>query len=53
MKWEYHILALSGDRDDKSVQDALNGLGQGGWELVSHYDRDSSRCFVFRRPLQS
>lgn len=53
MKFEYHLLTLPAARDDKGVQEALNGLGQGGWELVALYERNSIRSFVFKRPLQS
>ena len=31
MKWQYHFLMVGVDRDDHSIEDALNKLGKDGW----------------------
>jgi hypothetical protein len=54
-KWEYTLVPLATDRDDENVQDALNGVGEQGWELTAVYEREEvpRRVFVFKRPAES
>ena len=37
MLWEYRIMSLPTQKEVKETQEALNGLGDNGWELVSAY----------------
>jgi hypothetical protein len=50
MQWDYHLLPLPKDRAEKSIEDALNELGRGEWELVSFYESEQRRVFVLKRP---
>ena len=52
MKWQYHFLMVGVDRDDHSIEDALNKLGKDAWELVAVYQA-SFRVFALKRPLAS
>ena len=42
-KWEYNLLVQSPNTECARCEEALNGLGRDGWELVTFYvnGRDS------------
>lgn len=48
--WRYMLHSVSAGRDDATVQEALNGLGNLGWELIAIYENADSRVFVFKQP---
>jgi hypothetical protein len=64
MKWEYNVIKLDasgfwisqGQVDEAALEDALNGLGAQGWELVSAFDTNRGGggtrdvIAVFKRP---
>jgi hypothetical protein len=51
-KWEYRLMTISPDRDPSSIEDALKGEGDDGWELVTTYTNANSgnHAFIFKRP---
>jgi hypothetical protein len=50
--WEYHIVSLPKQKEPKEAQEALNSLGENGWELVSAYMNHDSLNYVFKKPKQ-
>ncbi len=52
MLWEYHIVSFPNQKQPKEAQDALNSLGDAGWELVSAYANPDSVHYVFKRSKQ-
>lgn len=48
--WRYMLHPVPVGRDDTTVQEALNGLGNLGWELIAVYESAGSRIFVFKQP---
>lgn len=47
-KWEYQTEAFSPNRD---IEEALNQIGEGGWELVVVYMNGAgNNVFIFKRP---
>ncbi len=36
-KWEYNLLVQNPNTECARCEEALNGLGQDGWELVTFY----------------
>ena len=52
MLWEYRIASLPTQKEPKEAQDALNNLGDNGWELVSAYTNRDSVNYVFKKPKQ-
>ncbi len=58
MQFEYKVknlpLSYSGDRDDDAVTDILEGVGAGGWELVSVIQdpgRKTHGLFYFKKQI--
>ncbi len=52
MLWEYRIVSLPTQREPKESQEALNSLGDSGWELVSAYANQDTVNYVFKKPKQ-
>jgi Domain of unknown function (DUF4177) len=52
MLWEYRIVSLPTQKEPKEAQEALNSLGDNGWELVSAYTTPDSVHYVFKKPKQ-
>ena len=52
MLWEYRIVSLPTQKEPKEAQEALNSLGDNGWELVSVYTNPDSVHYVFKKPKQ-
>jgi hypothetical protein len=50
MLWEYRIVSLPTQKEPKEAQEALNSLGDNGWELVSVYPIGDSVNYVFKKP---
>ena len=51
-KWEYRLLMLLKDRGEQNVGEALDTLGEDGWELVTVYAKDeTANIFVFKKPM--
>ena len=48
MKWEYNFYSVGLERDEGNIEEALNKLGDQGWELVTSY-ATSLRVFVLKR----
>ena len=53
MLWEYRIMSLPAQKEPKEAQEALNSLGDNGWELVSVYPNQDSVNYVFNKPKQT
>jgi hypothetical protein len=56
IQWEYHAFSVGSfwsAPSDEQIEDALNEVGQEGWELVSTFPAHNSSkvTFVARRPL--
>jgi hypothetical protein len=52
MKWRYQFYLSNQQRDHKDFEDAMNDLGQDGWELIETYIGPSGdRVFVLKRPI--
>ncbi len=58
MQFEYKVknlpLSYSGDQDDDAVTDILEGVGAGGWELVSVIQdpgRKTHGLFYFKKQI--
>jgi hypothetical protein len=44
-KWEYNLLVQSPNTECARCEEALNGLGRDGWELVTFYvNGGDSQC---------
>ena len=52
MLWEYRIMSLPTQKEVKETQEALNGLGDNGWELVSAYPNQDLVIYLFKKPKQ-
>ena len=52
MLWEYRIMSLPTQKEPKEAQEALNSLGDNGWELVSAYPTQDAVNYVFKKPKQ-
>jgi hypothetical protein len=52
MLWEYRIMSLPTQKEPKEAQEALNSLGDSGWELVSAYPTQDAVNYVFKKPKQ-
>ena len=52
MLWEYRIMSLPTQKELKETQEALNGLGDNGWELVSAYPNQDLVNYLFKTPKQ-
>jgi hypothetical protein len=52
MLWEYRIVSLPAQKEPREAQEALNSLGDSGWELVSAYTNQDSVHYVFKKPKQ-
>ena len=49
-KWEYKLLVQSPNTECAECEDALNGLGKDGWELVTFYVNGAGdNVFVLKR----
>jgi hypothetical protein len=53
MLWEYRIVSLPTQKEPKEAQEALNSLGDAGWELVSAYTHRDSVNYVFKSRSKS
>jgi hypothetical protein len=59
MKWEYNAISFAHAQDCSEVCDAINPMGERGWELVCVLDqatdnlkhRADARMLLFKRPL--
>ena len=50
-KWEYKLLVQNPNTECAECDEALNGLGKDGWELVTFYVNGASdNVFVLKRP---
>jgi hypothetical protein len=49
MKWEYYFYSVGLERDTGNIQEALDDLGNEGWELVTCYQMELL-VFVLKRP---
>jgi hypothetical protein len=50
-KWEYDLLVQSPNTECARCEEALNGLGRDGWELVTFYVNGAGdNVFVFKKP---
>jgi hypothetical protein len=45
-------MSLPTQKEPKEAQEALNSLGDNGWELVSVYPNQDSVNYVFKKPMQ-
>jgi hypothetical protein len=52
MKWEYYFYSIGSERDERNIKEALDELGEDGWELVTVYQSEL-RVFVLKRPVGS
>ncbi len=51
-KWRYQFYLAGQNRDHKHVEDAMNDLGQQGWELIETYLAPSGdRVLVLKQPI--
>ncbi|HNT24754.1 MAG TPA: DUF4177 domain-containing protein [Anaerolineales bacterium] len=55
-KWEYRVVSFGGilsDAKNETIEDALNALGEEGWEVVSAVAMDNSNRvrLIAKRPL--
>ena len=49
-KWEYNLLVQSPNTECARCEEALNGLGRDGWELVTFYVNGAGdNVFVFKK----
>jgi hypothetical protein len=47
-KWEYNLLVQSPNTECARCEEALNGLGRDGWELVTFYvNGGDSQCSLW------
>ena len=53
MLWEYRIMSLPTQKELQDAQEALNSLGDSGWELVSAYPNRDSIDYVFKKLKQA
>jgi len=61
MKWEYNAISFTWGRNCAEVCDAINPMGEQGWELVGVLDQSAdklnhkadARMLLFKRPLVS
>jgi hypothetical protein len=52
-KWEYNLLVQSPNTECTRCEEALNGLGRDGWELVTFYvNAAGDNVFVLKRPKE-
>ena len=52
MLWEYRIMSLPTQKEPQEAQEALNSLGDSGWELVFAYPTRDAVNYVFKKPKQ-
>jgi len=52
VKWEYYFYSVGMERDERNIKEALDELGEDGWELVTVY-QSGLRVFVLKRPVGS
>lgn len=50
VKWEYRVVTIPADADDKYLTTDLNAAGFGGWELVAVENEGRGRRYFFKRP---
>jgi hypothetical protein len=52
-KWEYNLLVQSPNTECARCEEALNGLGRDGWELVTFYVNGAGdNVFVLEKPKE-
>ena|ERR1700740_725617 len=52
-KWEYNLLVQSPNTECARCEEALNGLGRDGWELVTFYVNGAGdNVFVLKKPKE-
>ena len=52
-KWEYNLLVQSPNTECARCEEALNGLGRDGWELVTLYVNGAGdNVFVLKKPKE-
>ena len=52
-KWEYDLLVQSPNTECARCEEALNGLGRDGWELVTFYVNGAGdNVFVLKKPKE-
>jgi hypothetical protein len=52
-KWEYNLLVQSPNTECARCEEALNGLGRDGWELVTFYVNSAGdNVFVLKKPKE-
>jgi hypothetical protein len=52
-KWEYDLLVQSPNTECARCEEALNGLGRDGWELVTMYVNGAGdNVFVLKKPKE-
>ena len=52
MLWEYRIMSLPTQKEPQEAQEALNSLGDSGWELVFAYPTRDAVNYVFKKSKQ-
>lgn len=52
-RWEYHILRIQDEDDERTLTRMLNSEGEQGWELISVTDKgyNGRPQFYFKRPI--
>jgi len=50
MKWKYQIFQPSANRDATQIQDALNDLGEDGWEVATSWIAKNQISFLLKKP---
>ena len=52
-KWEYDLLVQSPNTECARCEEALNGIGRDGWELVTFYVNGAGdNVFVLKKPKE-
>jgi hypothetical protein len=52
-KWEYNLLVQNPNTECVRCEEALNGLGRDGWELVTFYVNGAGdNVFVLKKPKE-
>lgn len=51
--WRYQLYPVSPGREASQVQEALNNLGQQGWELVAVTDDGTNgKIYILKQPAE-
>jgi hypothetical protein len=50
MKWTYQIYQLSTDRNTTEIVQALDDLGEDGWEAVASWIAKNQISFLLKKP---